>query len=76
MTWWVRSGRPRQFKVIWENSRCSILFHLLVPAGRWHTVIFSPVSAASLASSIFQARIRLPLEPPESAQISSRSAFG
>src|ERR1035437_4372250 len=31
MTWWLVSGRPRQFKVIWENSRCSILFHLLVP---------------------------------------------
>ena len=24
MTWWLVSGRPRQFRVIWENSRCSI----------------------------------------------------
>ena len=32
---WLFSGRPRQFMVIWENSRCSILFHLLVPGGRW-----------------------------------------
>ena len=27
-------GLPRQLRVIWENSRCSILFHLLVPGGR------------------------------------------
>jgi hypothetical protein len=31
MTSWLVSGRPRQARVIWENSRCSILFHLLVP---------------------------------------------
>jgi hypothetical protein len=33
MTSWETSGRPRQFMVIAENSRCSILFHLLVPGG-------------------------------------------
>ena len=33
-----------------------------------------PVSAASAASSVFQVRRRLPLEPPLSAVISSRSA--
>ena len=38
MTWWLVSGLPRRFRVIWENSRCSILFHLLVPGGRWATV--------------------------------------
>ena len=27
-------GRPRQFMLMWENKRCSILFHLLVPGGR------------------------------------------
>ena len=27
-----------------RTSGCSILFHLLVPGGRWHTVIVSPVS--------------------------------
>ena len=27
MTSWEVSGRPRQFMVIAENSRCSILFH-------------------------------------------------
>jgi hypothetical protein len=37
-TSWLVSGRPRQFMVIWENSRCSILFHLLVPGGKWQTV--------------------------------------
>ena len=32
-TSWLVSGRPRQFIVMWENSRCSILFHFEVPAG-------------------------------------------
>jgi len=27
----VISGRARQVRVMWQNSRCSILFHLLVP---------------------------------------------
>src|SRR5206468_960629 len=27
-------GRPRQFSVMWQNIRCSILFHLLVPGGK------------------------------------------
>ena len=31
MTSWLVSGRPRQFIVMWENSRCSTLFHLKVP---------------------------------------------
>jgi hypothetical protein len=31
MTSWLVNGRPRQFMVIAENSRCSIRFHLLVP---------------------------------------------
>ena len=31
MTWWVLRGRPRQFELMWENRRCSILSHLLVP---------------------------------------------
>ena len=42
MTSWLVRGRPRQFIVMWENSRCSILFHLLVPGGRWQTVIVEP----------------------------------
>ena len=28
------SGVPRQFMAMCENSRCSILFHLLVPGGK------------------------------------------
>ncbi len=27
------SGVPRQFWVMWQNIRCSILFHLEVPGG-------------------------------------------
>jgi hypothetical protein len=30
-----------------ENKQCSILFHLLVPGGKWQTEICSPVSSAS-----------------------------
>src|ERR1700686_909742 len=30
MTWCVMSGLPRQFLVMNENRRCSILFHLLL----------------------------------------------
>ena len=31
MVWYVSSGLPRQLWVILEKSRCSILFHFLVP---------------------------------------------
>ena len=55
-TWWLVRGLPRQFIVMWENSRCSILFHLEVPGGKWQTVTASPVSAANAASSAFQTR--------------------
>ena len=34
ITWWVINGLPRQFCVMKENRRCSILFHLLVPGGK------------------------------------------
>ncbi|SCD94149.1 hypothetical protein F558DRAFT_00030 [Streptomyces sp. AmelKG-A3] len=34
MTSWLVRGLPRQFMVMWENSRCSILFHFEVPGGR------------------------------------------
>ncbi len=49
-------GLPRQFSVMWQNSRCSILFHLLVPGGKWQTVTVSPTSVANAASSDFQSR--------------------
>ena len=70
------NGRPRQFIEMWENSRCSILFHLLVPDGRWHTVIVRPVVAASSASSVFHCRVRYPLEPPPSRRSAAGKAFG
>ena len=53
----VIRGRARQVRVMWQNSRCSILFHLDVPGGKWHTVISSPVSAARTASSCFHSRL-------------------
>ena len=39
----VSNAMPRQFSVMWQKSRCSILFHLLVPGGRWLTWTRSPV---------------------------------
>src|SRR5271166_6404891 len=71
ITWWLSSGRPRQSMEIAENSRCSISFHWLAPSGRRTTVIWIPGSVASLASSAFQSRRRLQLDPPQSAVISS-----
>src|SRR5262249_5701463 len=71
-----RPAASRQFVALWDDCRCSILFHLEVPGGKWHTVISSPVSTASAASSAFHARVRYPLEPPASAVISSRRAAG
>src|SRR5437660_1192067 len=69
-------GRPRQFSVMWQNIRCSILFHLLVPGGKWHTEIRRPVSSAQSCNSTFHNRQRLPLEPPPSAVINNRFAWG
>ena len=61
---------------MWQNSRCSTLFHLDVPGGKRQIVISSPDPAASLASSAFHARARYPLEPPASQVTSSRAAPG
>src|SRR5664279_993439 len=71
MTSWDSKGRPRQFRLIAENSLCSILFHLLVPGGRWQTVMVSPVWAANPASSVFHSRSRDPFDPPASAVINN-----
>ncbi|SCK62547.1 hypothetical protein YUWDRAFT_06517 [Streptomyces sp. AmelKG-D3] len=38
---------------MWENSRCSILFHFEVPGGMWQTVMSKPVSAARAATGVF-----------------------
>ena len=69
MTSWLTNGLPRQFFVMKENRRCSILFHLLVPGGKWHTEISSPVSLANFCNSNFHNLTRAPLLPPLSAVI-------
>jgi hypothetical protein len=82
MTSWLVSGRPRQFIEMWENRRCSILFHLLVPGGRWQTVIRRPVWAARVASSVFHSLVREPLgcadqpDPPRGTTRIDRWARG
>jgi hypothetical protein len=58
------------------NIRCSILFHLLVPGGKWHTTIFSPVVSARRCSVTFHSRVREPLLPPPSAVMSNSLASG
>src|SRR5262249_39314854 len=72
----LTSGRPRQFCVMWQNSRCSILFHLLVPGGKWHTLNANPSSSASPCSATFHSRVRTPLLPPPSAVIRIPRARG
>src|SRR6266700_1905964 len=69
------SGLPRQFWLIQAKRRCSILFHLLVPGGKWQTVIATPISSASCCSHHFHKRIRAPTLRPPSAVISSRLAW-
>ena len=67
--WRETSGRPRQLRAMKLNRLCSILFHLLVPGGKWQTEISRPVSSARDCSSVFQRRVRYPFEPPQSAVI-------
>src|SRR5437899_8534006 len=69
-------GRPRQFLVMWQNIRCSILFHLLVPGGKWQTLTRRPDSLANSCRASLHSRLRLPLLPPPSAVSSTRSALG
>src|SRR5260370_7892009 len=59
-----------------EKRRCSILFHLLVPGGRWLTTMSRPSSLASFCNSRFHSRTRVPLLPPPSAVNSNRVASG
>src|SRR5205823_6324484 len=56
------SGLARQFWLMKEKRRCSILFHLLVPGGRWLTMMSMPNSLASFCSSRFHSR-RRPEQP-------------
>src|SRR6266404_9211414 len=44
-----------------EKRRCSILFHLLVPGGRWLTTMSRPSSLASFCNSRFHSRTREPV---------------
>jgi hypothetical protein len=41
---------PRQLIVMNENKRCSVLFHLLVPGGKWQTVIGSLISLSNFCN--------------------------
>ena len=66
---------PRQFSVMWQNSRCSILFHFDVPGGKCDTLIVKPVRSAKRCNSTFQRRRAL-LLPPASAVMSSSRASG
>src|SRR2546426_7893772 len=59
-----------------ENNRCSTLFHLLVPDGKWQTVSVRPVWSARRCNSHFHSRRRQPLLPPPSAVSNSRPARG
>ena len=76
MTAWLTRGLPRPFWLMKANRRCSILFHLLVPGGRWQTSMVRPVSSASRCSAHYHRRTRDPLLPPPSAVISRRRAAG
>src|ERR1700757_4799586 len=66
-----------------EKRRCSTLFHLLVPGGRWLTTVSRPSSLASFCNSRSHSRTREPLLPPPPAfagaglaVISNRVALG
>jgi hypothetical protein len=41
----LTSGSPFQFRLMKENIRCSILFHLLAPGGYWPTTMSNPASS-------------------------------
>jgi hypothetical protein len=55
---WSTSGRPRQFSVILQKSRCSILFHLDVPGGKCETLIVRPVRSANCRLEAVPARVQ------------------
>ena len=76
MTARLARGFPRQFMAIWENKRCIIRIHLLVPGGKRPTVSVNPVRSANCCSSHFQSRTLAPLLPPKSAVMSSEVAWG
>jgi hypothetical protein len=76
MTSRLSKGCPRQWAVMWQNIRCSILFHLLVPGGKWLTLTRRPLSSAKRYNSRFHSRARALLLPPLSAVMSNSLALG
>lgn len=57
-TSWLVRGRPRQFMLMWANSRCSMRFHFDVPGGSVQTVTARPLCSANAASSVLKDRRR------------------
>src|SRR5271169_1916738 len=83
ITPYLTRGWARQFWLMKEKRRCSMLVHLLVPGGRGLTTMSRPSSLASFCSSRFHSRTREPLLPPPPAfagagvaVISNRVALG
>ena len=73
----LSSGLPRQLRLTKLNMRCSILFHLLVPGGKWQTRIFRPVAVGEALQLAAPEPGALGCwTPPESAVIVSVVAFG
>jgi hypothetical protein len=62
------AGEPKNL-LAEPNRRRSILYHLLVPGGRWLTTMTMPSWFAGRYSSRFHKRKRGPLLPPPSATI-------
>src|ERR1700677_625067 len=69
-------GRPRQFCVIGQNRRCSILFHFDVPGAQCLTTMVVSVLSANFSSPTCHSRTREPLDPPPSQVIIRRSLPG
>jgi hypothetical protein len=74
----LTNGVPRQFTAIWEKSRCSIRFHLLVPGGRWQTVTESRVRLANAGAPISTAGFETPccLPRPQRSLVQETSRLG
>jgi hypothetical protein len=74
--WWLTGGLPHRFMVMKANSRCSIRFHLLVPAGRWVNAIFGPFLLVRRWSARFHSFTCESLLPQQSAVIVRKVARG
>ena len=69
-------GLPLHFLFINENNLCSILFHLLMPEGKYDTFSVRPKSFDSSCDFTFHNFTRTPLLSPESAVMYMRSSCG